>query len=94
MHKLVSLGMFAALIGCQSNHSIDGSQEDASLSNDKSPQIICSSTQVSDIWKLEPMLTKKGLIRAEMDVDEKEQVIKEYIRNKNAAHENCAKRSK
>lgn len=52
--------------------------------------IKCSAPPpVRDIWALEPMLSKDGLITAEMSREQKEQVIREYIRQKSQTYLNC-----
>ena len=45
--------------------------------------------KVHDIWKLEPMLIKSGKIQENMSKDEKETIIRKYIRKKNAQNKHC-----
>ena len=59
-----------------------------------SPKLNCSAPpKVKDIWALEPMLTEKGLIVPSMSSEEKETVIRDYIRKKDEAFKNCNKKS-
>ena len=46
---------------------------------------------IENIWKLEPMLVEQGLIKPEMSKQDKETVIREYIRKKNAKYQHCRK---
>ncbi|ACV27225.1 hypothetical protein [Kangiella koreensis] len=57
-------------------------------------QPICSApAPIQDIWKLEPMLIDKGLITESMDKEQRETVIREYIKKKNSAYDQCLKGS-
>ena len=47
---------------------------------------VCSAPPpIDDIWKLEPVLLKQGLITPDMDREQKEAAIRSYIHNKNQA---------
>ncbi|MCW8857811.1 MAG: hypothetical protein OQJ95_10645 [Kangiella sp.] len=53
---------------------------------------ICSApAPIQDIWKLEPMLIEKGLITEDMDKQQRETVIRDYINKKNSAYDKCLK---
>lgn len=57
------------------------------------PKQTCSAPPpVRDIWALEPMLTEKGLIKPDMSRDQKEQIIRDYIRDRNQRYKDCNKR--
>ncbi len=74
---------------CQSIQSEQISDTDV-----KPPQLNCSAPPyVKDIWKLEPILVKQGKITEEMGKEEREAVIKQYIRNKNAQYSKCKGKS-
>ncbi|NQY64274.1 MAG: hypothetical protein HRT38_11175 [Alteromonadaceae bacterium] len=46
---------------------------------------------VVDIWSLEPLLVKKGLIKKLMSKKQKRAVLQAYINNKNAQFKKCIK---
>ncbi|PXF63127.1 hypothetical protein [Kangiella spongicola] len=53
---------------------------------------ICTSPPApQNIWKLEPMLKQKGLIKDGMTKQQKEQIIRDYINKKNSAYTQCIK---
>lgn len=53
---------------------------------------ICSSPPApQNIWKLEPILKQKGLIKDGMTKKQKEQIIRDYINKKNSAYTQCIK---
>ena len=48
------------------------------------PKPVCSAPPpIQDIWKLEPLLIEQGTITAEMSREQREQLIRDYIRKKN-----------
>ena len=49
---------------------------------------------VADIWKLEPILIKKGKIQEKMTRAEKEKAIRQYIKEKNNQYKICLKSTK
>lgn len=66
--------------------------DSASGSNVPAPVPNCSApAQIPDIWVLEPMLVKQGKINSEMTKEQKEAVIREYIRAKNEQYTKCKK---
>lgn len=55
---------------------------------------VCSApAPIQDIWQLEPMLIDKGLITEDMDKEQRETVIRDYIKKKNSAYDKCLKGS-
>ena len=76
------------MLGCQS-----ASQSEEVSENVVSPvQFNCSAPpQIENIWKLEPLLIKKGLITEEMTKEQRASIIKQYIRDKSAKYQNCRK---
>jgi hypothetical protein len=106
MNKLTSfIFVFAFMItisGCknqqdsqQDEPSETQQQNQATNSNNQQPKnipIACKKpVAVADIWQLEPMLTKKGVISASMSKDEKEKLIKAFIAKKNSQYQICLK---
>ena len=69
-------------------------------SNDKkktpliAPQFCAQPAPVHDIWKLEPILIKRGEINDSMSKAQKEKKIRAYIAEKNAQYQICLKGSK
>ncbi|PCI71881.1 MAG: hypothetical protein COB38_04870 [Gammaproteobacteria bacterium] len=54
--------------------------------------VLCKKmAPIMDIWKLEPILVKKGKIKEDMDKAEKEKVIRHYINNKTKQYKICLK---
>ncbi len=84
----IGLSVTMCLAACQSTST--------DLENSPTPLSVkpvnCSAPPlIENIWKLEPMLKDKGLITDAMNKEQKEQVIREYIRKKNSKFENCSK---
>lgn len=80
------------LAGCKSPQSADNQDSSAiQVDNASNPiKVTCNTPRmVQDIWKLEPMLTEKGLIKADMNRDEKEKIIRSYIAKKNEQYQKC-----
>lgn len=73
------------------NHSLDESS--TTFNPHKGPiQPICSTPpSAKNIWALEPMLIEKGLITQDMDKEQREAVIRNYIKKKNLTYEKCLK---
>ena len=80
-------------VGCQNN-----TEQSEELATDLKPikiPVSCKQpVQVQDIWKLEPILVKKGEITLEMSKQEKEKIIKSYIARKNKQYQICLKGKK
>ena len=57
----------------------------------KIPQRCAQPAPVHDIWKLEPILVKRGEINDSMSREQKEKLIRAYIADKNAQYEICLK---
>jgi len=100
--KYIAVVFFGFLLAsCQSPMGSTSENNDSSESNDLSVNLSsetpslpvrCSKPPlVDDIWKLEPMLIKKGEIEATMSREEKEVIIRQYIRNKNEKFRQCSK---
>ena len=75
---------------------VESSEVDDSASHfnpHKGPiQPVCSPPPpIKDIWALEPMLVEKGEITENMNIKQREAVIREYISKKNSVYENCLK---
>jgi len=82
-------GVFA-LAACQSAERQELAEERVT----SAPKQQCSAPpKVQDIWALEPMLTESGAIKPDMSKEQKEAVIRQYIRDKNQRFTNCNKRS-
>lgn len=82
-------GVFA-LAACQSADRPEIAKEPDTTT----PKQKCSAPpKVPDIWALETMLTESGDIKAGMSKEQKEAVIREYIRDKNQRFIECNKRS-
>ena len=79
------------VVGCTSNQSTeDSTTSSAQTDNNTLIKVACGSPRmVQDIWKLEPMLTEKGLIKADMTSDQKEKIIRGYIAQKNEQYQKC-----
>ncbi|MHC9511084.1 hypothetical protein [Kangiella sp. M94] len=102
VYLLLTCSVFVLLmVACKNDTQVEaeGVEEHANQASDsqfnphKGPvKPICSApAPVKDIWKLEPMLIEKGLITEEMDKEQRELVIRNYINKKNSVYENCLK---
>lgn len=74
----------------EENHS---SQEELNAEKNRAKRKrICSTPPApQNIWKLEPMLKQKGLIKDGMTKHQKEETIRNYINKKNSAYTQCIK---
>lgn len=61
------------------------------ITKHKIPSQCIKPSPVVDIWLLEPLLVKEGLIKQSMSRNQKREVIQEYIRNKNSQYTRCIK---
>ena len=61
------------------------------ISKYKLPGQCKKPVQVVNIWSLEPLLVKKGLINQSMSKKQKRGVIQEYIKKKNSQYKKCLK---
>ena len=59
------------------------------LAKAKLGQVCQQPSPVVDIWSLEPMLTKSGVLSDAMTQTEKELAIRDYINNKNDKYREC-----
>ena len=59
------------------------------LAKPKLTQACQQPSPVVDIWSLEPMLTKSGVLTDSMTQTEKELAIRNYINNKNDKYRQC-----
>lgn len=86
--SLLTVASALLMLGCQSTSQ----SEEVSENVVSTAQYNCSAPpQVENIWKLEPLLIKKGLITEEMTKEQRASRIKQYIRDKNAKYQNCRK---
>jgi hypothetical protein len=75
----------STLTAC-ANHQNDSVTEH----HDQPIKRICSPPPApQNIWKLEPMLKDKGLIKDGMSREQKEVIIRDYINKKNSAYTKC-----
>ncbi|HEY9030730.1 MAG TPA: hypothetical protein VIM93_05160 [Kangiella sp.] len=72
-----------------------GTDSDLQFNPHKGPvKPVCSApAPIQDRWKLESMLIDKGLITEDMDKEQRETVIRDYIKKKNSAYDKCLKGS-
>lgn len=90
-----------SLISCKNNapESDETSQVSSGIEPSSSfnphngpvPPICSAPPPVKNIWVLEPMLIEKGLITEDMDKEQREAVINNYIKKKNSTYEKCLK---
>lgn len=92
---LMCLLAFLGLAACKNDVQAEEATSEHSFNPQKGPvQPICSTpAPIQDIWKLEPMLIEKGLITEDMDREQRETVIRDYINKKNSAYDQCLKGS-
>ncbi|AQS37207.1 hypothetical protein Sps_02047 [Shewanella psychrophila] len=64
------------------------------LAKAKLAQVCQQPLPVVDIWSLEPMLTKSGVLKGSMTQTEKEMAIRNYINKKNDKYRQCLSRDK
>lgn len=64
------------------------------LAQPKLTQACQQPSPVVDIWSLEPMLTKSGVLTDSMTQTEKERAIRDYIKQKNDKYRQCQGRGK
>lgn len=98
---LVCALLSISLVGCKEESQAESDTVESSSESVSEPQFnphngpvkpICSApVPVKDIWALEPMLIDKGLITNDMNKEQREVVIREYINKKNSVYENCLK---
>jgi hypothetical protein len=87
------MAFMSIVVGCQNN--TEQTKENTSKPKPKAIPITCKQpAQVLDIWKLEPILVKRGEITDSMTKDEKAKIIKSYITRKNDQYRLCLKNSK
>lgn len=88
MIKHLFVTLFIGLLFACSNHADNTSEQ----SNGMPINRICSAPPApQNIWKLEPMLKDKGLIKEDMTRKQKEEIIRNYINKKNSAYTKCVK---
>lgn len=92
---VVTVAVISVLGACSTNQSeqaSDTASVSAELPKSPAPQLNCSApAQVSDIWVLEPMLINQGKITPDMTQEQKEKIIRDYIRAKNEQYTQCKK---
>lgn len=81
-----------SLVGCKEESQAESSSDSQFNPHNGPVKPVCSApAPVKDIWALEPMLIDKGLITNDMNKEQREAVIREYINKKNSVYENCLK---
>jgi len=89
------VALISLAVGCQNNAEQSENIEAEPKPKPISIPVECKQpVQVQDIWKLEPILVRKGEITVEMNKDEKEKIIQAYIARKNKQYKICLKGSK
>ena len=88
-----SIVLLSFVTACQ--HSSEQEQPTIKTKKIIKPSLLCgNAAQVPDIWKLEPILVKRGKITPDMSKDEKSKIIRAYIALRSQQYQNCLKGGK
>lgn len=93
LYQLLACALLSVfLVGCKEESQAESDSGSHFNPHNGPVQPICSSPPpVKDIWVLEPMLIEQGLITQDMDKEQRETVIRNYIKKKNSTYEKCLK---